>query len=829
MKKLLLIIVCLITITANGQTPIAPTSGDGTIANPYQITTIQNLYWITESSSRWSYHYIQTENIDASETANWFSDGAGGYYGWQPIGKDYVGDFTGTYDGSGFSIYGMYINRTSEDYQGLFGRTNGATISNLGLENVEIHGRHYTGGLVGYSFNNTTVNNCYSIGDVTGSWHVGGLVADNYSSTVSNCYTEGSVAGSPMIGGLVGSNQYSASVSNSYSRCSVTGGLYEIGGLVGGLFYSSTVSNSYSTGTVTGPNFYLGGLIGRNYSSPAASNSFWDVQTSGMLVSAGGTGKTTAEMKTQTTFTNAGWDFTAIWGMNTYENDGYPYLGWQDFAPQSYTPSKGDGTIGNPYQIANLGNLYWIAVEPLSWNKHFIQIANIDASETAYWFSNGSGGYLGWAAIGDFGNRFSGNYNGGGYIIDGLNINRGSSYQGLFCATSGATIANLGLINIHINAASAVGSLAGEISDNSNIINCFSEGTLSVSGVSGGLIGYCRNSNITRCYSAGSLTGVQDIGGLVGIIESSSTITDCYSRCNVTGSWYEVGGLVGGMFYSCTVINSYSTGIVVSPSFDVGGLIGRNYGCPPAQNCFWDLESSGKNISAGGTGKTTAEMKTNLTFLDAGWNPQVWNIGDGINNGYAYLAWQNPNGTSIFQAPLLYLPLNNSTAVSLNPTLSWYRVPGAVNYRLEVNTQDDFTGTIIFDTDTLTDTTLTIEELLNNSTYYWRVRAFNNFGFSSDTSDAFSFTTKLLSALLITPANNSVGINLSPALSWSTIPGADNYRLEINTQPDFAGTIVFDSDTISTIFCEAGGLTGNTIYYWRVTGLNNTGKCKRYK
>ena len=172
------------------------------------------------------------------------------------------------------------------------------------------------------------------------------------------------------------------------------------------------------------------------------------------------------------------------------------------------------------------------------------------------------------------------------------------------------------------------------------------------------------------------------------------------------------------------VINSYSTGIVVS-SFDVGGLIGRNYGCPPAQNCFWDLESSGKNISAGGTGKTTAEMKTNLTFLDAGWNPQVWNIGDGINNGYAYLAWQNPKGTSIFQAPLLYLPLNNSTAVSLNPTLSWYRVPGAVNYRLEVNTQDDFTGTIIFDTDTLTDTTLTIEELLNNSTYYWRVRVFN--------------------------------------------------------------------------------------------------------
>ena len=82
MKKLLLIIVCLITITANGQTAIAPTAGDGTIANPFQIATIGNLYWITDNSSRWGYHYIQTENIDASETSSWFPDGTGGYYGW---------------------------------------------------------------------------------------------------------------------------------------------------------------------------------------------------------------------------------------------------------------------------------------------------------------------------------------------------------------------------------------------------------------------------------------------------------------------------------------------------------------------------------------------------------------------------------------------------------------------------------------------------------------------------------------------------------------------------------------------------------------------------
>jgi hypothetical protein len=111
MKKLSINIFCLFALTLYGQTSIAPSAGDGTIGNPYQITTIENLFWITESSSRWSLHYSQTANIDASETSGWFPDGSGGYYGWLPIGV-----FSGTYNGNDYSIYGIYINRTGEDY-----------------------------------------------------------------------------------------------------------------------------------------------------------------------------------------------------------------------------------------------------------------------------------------------------------------------------------------------------------------------------------------------------------------------------------------------------------------------------------------------------------------------------------------------------------------------------------------------------------------------------------------------------------------------------------------------------------------------------------------
>ncbi len=257
-------------------------------------------------------------------------------------------------------------------------------------------------------------------------------------------------------------------------------------------------------------------------------------------------------------------------------------------------------------------------------------------------------------------------------------------------------------------------------------------------------------------------------------------------------------------------------------SSTIGGLVGYNWNAS-ITNSFWDIETSGQITSAGGIGKTTEEMKTNSTFLDAGWDLQIWKMGDGINNGYTYLSWQNPSGTSLFKVPILSSPINNSTGISISPALTWQSVSGADYYRLEVNMQPDFTGTIIFDVDTLSDTSYTITGLMNNSTYYWRVRALNSFGFSSEASSTFSFTTKLLAAVLITPENNSVGISLSPKLSWLAIPSADNYRLEVNTQPDFTGTIIFDADTLTDTTQTLTGLLNNSNYYWRVIALNDSG------
>jgi hypothetical protein len=137
-------------------------------------------------------------------------------------------------------------------------------------------------------------------GIIIGTHHVGGLVGDNYESIINKCYSSNNIEGNSSIGGLAGWN----------------GGQY------------SAISYSYSIGCVTG-GWDLGGLIGGGDSD--VNYCFWDTQTSGQTTSAGGTGKTTIEMKKQNIFTDAGWDFIDTWMINGQYNNGYPILRWQIF------------------------------------------------------------------------------------------------------------------------------------------------------------------------------------------------------------------------------------------------------------------------------------------------------------------------------------------------------------------------------------------------------------------------------------------------------------------------------------------------------------------
>jgi hypothetical protein len=249
-------------------------------------------------------------------------------------GKEDVGGLVGeNYYGTVSNSYSTGSVNGFEDVGGLVGY-NAGTVSNS-YSTGSVNGKEDVGGLVGYNFG--TVSNSYSTGSVNGHKYVGGLIGYNFG-TVSNSYSTGSVNGKEDVGGLVGVN-FEGTVSNSYSTGSVNGHKY-VGGLIGYNF--GTVSNSYSTGSVNGKE-YVGGLIGDNYKG-TVSNSFWDIQTSGLEESAGGTGKTTEEMKNVRTYTDVGWskgldspwDFVGnpyddkgnedIWDIKPNINNGYPYL-----------------------------------------------------------------------------------------------------------------------------------------------------------------------------------------------------------------------------------------------------------------------------------------------------------------------------------------------------------------------------------------------------------------------------------------------------------------------------------------------------------------------
>ena len=281
--------------------------GDGSEANPYQVATAEQLNSVRYYLDK---HFQQTADIDLSS----YNNGSG----WEPIGSN-SSPFTGTFDGNGNTISNLTINRSTTDYIGLFGITDNAEIQNTKLENTTITGRHYTGALVGW--NEGTITNSYATGAVSGGAWVGGLVGYNSSGTITKSYATSTVTGQYYVGGLAGSC-YDSLITNSYATGDVKSEVNDVGGLVGYNKQYSSITNSYATGAVTGKTD-IGGLVGIN-NQGTVSNSYWDTDTSGMNLSAGGKGQTTAEMKQQGTY--QGWDFDNIWSIQTNKNKGYPFL-----------------------------------------------------------------------------------------------------------------------------------------------------------------------------------------------------------------------------------------------------------------------------------------------------------------------------------------------------------------------------------------------------------------------------------------------------------------------------------------------------------------------
>jgi M26 IgA1-specific Metallo-endopeptidase N-terminal region. len=202
-------------------------------------------------------HYILINDINASITSTW-SDGLGD--GFMPVGN-MNNMFTGSLDGSGYAITDLYISRSGTDDIALFGYVNGARISDLHLQNVNITGGSGVASLI-YWCEDTEVDQVSATGDVYYSTYGAGLIASvNYGSTVTDSWADVDLHGGNVVGGI------------AY-----------------GVLNSASIVRCYSVGLV--PSQALSGGIAAQSSGGIITDSFYDYETSGLHPSGYGTAKT---------------------------------------------------------------------------------------------------------------------------------------------------------------------------------------------------------------------------------------------------------------------------------------------------------------------------------------------------------------------------------------------------------------------------------------------------------------------------------------------------------------------------------------------------------
>lgn len=683
--------------------------GAGTVSNPYQIATLAQLDNVRNYPTAC---FIQVANIDASATSGW-NAGAG----WMPIGNATT-KFTGRYNGQGYTVSGLYINRSATSYNGLFGYAQGSIISNVKLTGLNIVGGSYTGGLAGYNYTGATITSCSADGVITGTNYVGVLVGRNESSSIiNNSLSKGTVTGATYVGGLAGLNYITCEINNCYSQAiviRVSGGTSTYVAGFTSYNYTSKVINSYSTGSVTyigttnptNKGFVASVVTGTGY---AMTGNFWNIETSGQTSTGGtATGLTKNQMRTLTNFTNATWDFQGesangtsdIWGINAVLNSGYPFLSWEGITHRPSPFAGGIGTSVEPFLVSNLTQLDSVRGF-LSYS--FMQTADIDASPTAAWNSN-----TGWMPIGISSPYFTGDYDGFHYEISGLFINRAANYQALFGYISGAGISNLHLDNANITGMNYVGGIAGYMTNTSTITNCSVKGNINasvsyVAGIAGYLI---TNSVISNSYSNVSARGQNYVAGIAGRLGTASQAVNCYAMGTATRLSGYTGTAMGGIAgynNDSKLLKCYSTVSIVYENASnptnkgiVGTVTtGTNY--EMADN-FFDSQVSGQTSTSGvGTAKTTLQMKNVATYTLLGssgltnpWdfvgnpnndvsNNNYWNIHASINSGYPYLSWE-------YRIPV-EAPSNLAiTIVGTAVTITWNAVAGATGYAVYSST-----------------------------------------------------------------------------------------------------------------------------------------------
>ncbi|WNY29364.1 hypothetical protein MmiEs2_15910 [Methanimicrococcus stummii] len=582
-------------------------TGTGTTADPYQITTVDQL---KEIKSGLSNSYILMNDIEITEST------------WSAIGNNSA-PFTGMLNGNGQKITfnnpsGITFARSGSnnmDGYGLFGQIKGTSK----LENVTIvvasnlkTGGNYTGVLVGVingtSSSKPSITNCSvtklesggtvslngSNGGTVAVYHTGALIGRGVYTTIQNCYSDLNVTASPSynynVGGLIGYLENSSVI-----ECFATGDIWdtrgEAAGLVGSIDYT-TIERSYATGNVTSRGnasgfvgvMYLNSIISNCYATGSATTTVNGGYTGGLIGNGnGGTVKTS-------------YSTGKVTGIGTSNSGGF--IGYTYFLVSSSgnfydttTAEKSDSKNATPKTTADMMksttftgwdisneslDKIWYIYEDESYPRlsALHQPETISVGLKSQPENIGSGKFLrdyngemkAWTLNADYvldanidmegasldpigteNEPFTGTFKGDedfAFAISDFSVVSTGNNVGFFGVTENAKISNIHLIDAVIEGNRNVGGLIGHANGVTEISESSVTGTVTAAANhAGSFVGFLSDGSLVQCYSDCDVFADSEAGGLVGAMKGG-LIDECYATGAVVAETEVAGGLV---------------------------------------------------------------------------------------------------------------------------------------------------------------------------------------------------------------------------------------------------------------------------------------------
>ena len=592
---------------------------DGTEATPTAmddkgnviISTPEELAYVIKNGGGANYVLTNDLYLNAIDEINWQTgEVTNGYNARQWYTTDNTTEFSGSIDGQGHTVYGMYyslgVPATSYNTPAvaLIPRVanSAVVIKNLGVDSAYVKATYNGAALIGHGSNTTVrkIDNCYVGENVTIIGFVAGGIfgGGDASLDITNCYSLATLGAANQNGGILGGT-WSYTYSGVATRQNVTN------------CYSTTSIHGNSAGVQT--NCY--GKVGENCKGQDAILNF-----------------------------KLGEPFCAT-------KDSYPTLrvfagleegNWNGLGISTF---KGSGTENDPYLVENAGQLAYLSYSNNN-KAHYKQICDIFVNEVTDpdWYKNEN--LVSWLWINDYtylayraaGHQFGGTYDGNGYTVQGIWYPEDIKTQvaGIFLASAGATIKNLGVRNSYLyagytkdwalengyatsdnvadRAIGTVGAVLGwHHSGTTTVTGCFADETV-----------YIHN------YSNGNLSAT---GGIVGFVMSNDStallnISDCWSSAQLSSPVSsKINGILGSAWAAYyTGKNNYSFSY---PAFQVGNSITSN-----TENAYANNYSNTGSTNDAQTVLTSAQMMGTDAFDNMiGFSDDIWYAANNDQSG----------------------------------------------------------------------------------------------------------------------------------------------------------------------------------------------------